>query len=177
MPSFLAMAGLSAGERLLSALLGGKKTSYQMSPEEQEIYNVLMGQYKGGVPSHVTQPIEAEYGTLKQGIKERTGEALGSGSGPETAQLMKASAGKSRALSGAVQRYKQMILGQMGGLARGGGTRTMPTDWGETVGGMGGDLGLILGLMEALKGGKGRKDKAGGYTMPSSFANRLSLNY
>jgi len=174
----LATLGLSFGPQLLQALLGGgkQKTGYKMSPEELEIYKSLMGQYKGDVPSYVTQPIKSEFGALKKGISERTGQSLGAGSGLETAQLMKATASEGRTLGDAVAKYKQMILGQMGGLVGGKGTTTtgMTSDWGGAVGGGMQDMGLLMLLQQILGGQK--TGTGGGYTMPASFAKAFSFS-
>jgi hypothetical protein len=90
---------ISAGASLLGGLFGGgkKTTTNQLSPEAQAYLKMLYGQI-GKTPGYLTRPIQQQYGVLKQNIKESTGEALGAGSGLETANLMWATAGESRAL-------------------------------------------------------------------------------
>jgi len=147
LPGFLLPLGISAGTSLLGGLFGKKKqsSSYEMSPEERSIYNLLQGEYQGNVPSAVTDP----FNEARQGLEQDYARQPGS-SGILGAMRMKV-AGKE---SEAVGQYKRGLLGQLAGFVGGRGTQTVsqPTDWGGIFGGMGEDAGLLWGLQQMMKG-------------------------
>ena len=161
----------NVGMSFLSGLFGGRKqkTSWEMSPEARTLLAQLKGELKR-VPSYVTQPIKQGYGALRAGISERMGEGLGPGSGLETAQLARATAGESRASTEAEERHRMGLLNTIAGLVGGRGTQTTTTGapWGDIFGGMGGDIGFLWGLQQMMGGGKknGRYATALGYPIP-----------
>jgi hypothetical protein len=161
MDPFLGSLAISTGSSLLGGLFGGKKqkSSYEMSPEERQLYQSLLMRLKQPTPSYLTSPIAAKYGALKRNIKEDVGENLGTGSGLLQAQLRKATTGESRALGEMGEQYRQGILSQLTGLVGGRGTRAVetPTDWGSIFGGMGEDIGFLWGLQQAF--GDRQKDR------------------
>lgn len=159
---------------------GGKQTQgYQMSPQEQEIYDALYGQWKGDVPASVTAPFVGMTKRKEQELVRYPG--LSGTKAREFGQI-------GTLQSGAVKGYKDMLVSQMSQLARGGGTRTVGTaeGWGEQIGGGLEDIGLLLLLQQILGGEKTGKSgektgKSGGYAMssgssgPSGFRRRLNL--
>ena len=161
MPAWLAPAAISAGTSLLGGLFGGRKQRRGLSPEARGLYGQLTGEY-GKTPSYVTSPIEARWGARKQGIREGMGEALGPGSGLETAQLMRATTAEGREMGEATERHRRGLLSALVGLLGGTGTTEEPTDWGGVLGGIGGDVGFLWGLEKFLGGGQGAGGDGGG---------------
>ena len=145
--SLLAAGGMSIGARLLQALLGKKQSRYEMSPQEQEIFDALMGAYRGDVPSSVTAPYRQEAHRLEQREAQYPG-LRGAISGIKERKVF-------GPMGEAIKSYKLGAAGQAAGLAKGTGSMTMPTDWGETIGGMGGDIAFIMALMKAMKEDEG----------------------
>jgi len=166
MNPLLGMGLVSGGVNLLSALAGGQKQKsyYEMSPEERKLFNILMSEYKGGVPSWVTDPfLESE-----KGIKQHYGRQPAS-SGLEIAALQKHAY---TPMAEASKRHKLGLLPMLSGMTRGGGTQIteMGSPWGQAIGGFGGDIGGILGLqfmMDILMGKQG----GGGLGQGKTFLN------
>lgn len=148
-PGWVLPGGIGAVTSILGGLFGKKKqtSSYQMSPEERSIYNQLWSQYQGDVPSSVTDP----FNEARQGLEQDYARQPGA-SGILGSMRMKV-AGKE---SEAIKQYKQSLLGPLASIAggRGAQTTTQPTDWGETIGGMGEDFGLLWGLYQMMGGNK-----------------------
>ena len=141
--SLLAAGGLSIGAKLLEALLGKGQSRYEMSPQEQEVFDAFMEASRGNVPSSVTAPYHREAKKIEKRYAGMPGV-----SGIESALKQRQAYGP---MSEAIKSYKLGAAGQAAGLAKGTGSMTMPTDWGGTVGGMGGDMAFIMALMEAMK--------------------------
>lgn len=81
MPAWVAPAAIAAGSGLLNALLG-EEDRFDMSPEQRQIFNMLLREYQGGQfgPSFAEQSQLQE--RLKGGLQEqaqaRTGSSLAS---------------------------------------------------------------------------------------------------
>lgn len=146
---------ISAGGSFLESMLGRKsKVEQGLSPEAQAYLKMLYGELEGGAPSYLTAPIKAGYGTLRESIREGTGEALGVGSGAEMGLLKQATGEESRALGEVGERHRASILRAIGGVVGGTGvqTGTAPFSFGEAPGDLGAALYYLL---------QGKKKKGG----------------
>ena len=149
---------ISAGGSFLESILGRKsKVEQGLSPEAQTYLKMLYGELEGGAPSYLTAPIEARWGTHRQGIREGTGEALGVGSGAEMGLLKQATAGEGREMGEATERHRAGILRAIQSIVGGTGvqTGTAPFSFGEAPGDLGAALYYLLN--------KKKKGEGGGY--------------
>ena len=139
-----AAAGIDIGARLLDALLKKKQSRYEMSPQEQEVYDALMGAYRGEVPSAVTAPYYGRKREIEQDYARYPGL-----SGVKGALIERQALGP---MAEAIKSYKLGALQQAGGFVRGTGGMSEPgTDWGATIGEMGGDIAFIMAFMKAMR--------------------------
>lgn len=157
MPAWLAPAGISAGTSLLSKIAGAgkQKSYYEMSPEEREIYDLIMGQIEGDVPSSVTAP----FVRARKGIEQHYARQPGA-SGLKWANIQKFTTAPQ---AEAVGQYKQGLLNIIANFMRGKGTQVTEAGagWGDIIGGVGGDIGLLMGLEKILGAGGGTTGGAG----------------
>lgn len=142
MPWWLAPA-IMGGSQVLGKIFGGDEGG--LSPEMQRLLSRLESMYAEGLPESISAPISARYGAFKQGISEKTGEALGPGSGLEMAHLKRATAGEARGLGMAETQWKMGLLDRIAQIT--GQTRPRP-GWGQTMGGVGGVFGQAYGEKE-----------------------------
>jgi len=162
---------IMAASKVLGGLFDKGKQEYELSPEARWLFNYMQGQVGKGAPSFLTRPISARYGAFRQGIKERMGEALGPGSGLETAQLMKATAGESREIAETGERYQMGLLSQLAGLVPPP-TGRRPTDWASILGSAGAgfagahgekqEFDEFMDLLKKYMGGGGSVPSIGG---------------
>jgi len=160
----------AAGSAIQSYLGRKRKTETGLSPEAQRFLDMLYGRL-GKTPSYLTRPIEARWGARKRGIRESLGEALGPGSGLETAQLMKATTAEGRETGEATERHEASILRAIASVVGGTGQRTttMPFD----IGAPSEDIGWMLYMLTQRKKGKG----GGGSAYPGGYPSSYQLNY
>lgn len=141
-------AAVGAGTSLLSGLFGGGQKE---NPYAKQLWQMLMGQYTGATPEHVTAPIVQAGERERVGIKKWFGSNLpaGTASGLELANLMRSGAGTQRAVGQASSQYKQGLLQMLMGLSG----QMQPGKTGTQTGlenlfGTGGDLSRIWFMKE-----------------------------
>lgn len=148
---------IGLGTQFLGGLFGGGRgeqaVSYQMSPEARQLYNLLYGQIGRGAPGYMTDPIKATYAQAQRQMLQNVGQGAGFG-GLMGAQLQRLAAGESRALGNVGQQYQDQLMRQLASLVTPPSqtqTMTQPTNWGNVLSGMGGDVLSWYGLQDALK--------------------------
>lgn len=160
---------ISAGTSLLQSYLG-RKTERGLSPESQWLFKYLRGQLGRGAPSYLTRPITQRYGALRTGIRESTGEALGPGSGLETAKLMRATTAEGREMGEATERHEASIRRAIASVVGRTGVETTPFD----IEAPAEDIGWMLYM---LTQGKKKKGEGGGVAYPGGYPSSYQLNY
>lgn len=176
MPAWVIPAASAAASAVQSYLQSRRqKTEYGLSPESKWLFEYLQGQLGGPTPSYLTDPISQRYGALRSGIKESMGEALGPGSGLETAKLMRATAGETRAIGAVGERHQASILDAIASVVGGTGQRTttMPMDIGSPLQ----DIGWAIWMAThgKNKGGGQGAGGGGGYS-PGGYRPGRSRN-
>lgn len=166
-------AAISAGTSLLQSYLASRKQKAErgLSPESQWLFKYLQGQLGKEAPSYLTRPIAQRWGARRAGIKERTGEGLGVGSGLETTHLLRATTAEGREMGEARERHEASILRAIASVVGGTGvgTATAPFD----IGAPAEDIGWMLYMLTQGKKGKG----GGGSAYPGGYPSSYQLNY
>lgn len=142
----LASVGTRLGGGLLQQLFGGQEAGYQMSPSEKKLEGELWGQYKGGIPGHITAPFARHAKNIKQSFARRPGSSA------KEHSIIQRQAWTPMAEAGG--RYKKSLLSTIMALTKGTGTQTASSGapWGDIMGGAGEDFGFLWGLRQMLKG-------------------------
>lgn len=160
---------ISAGTQALGGLFEDKKqtTSYEMSPEARQLFQMYMQRLGKGTPSYLTDPINRMFGARARGVREGIGEGLGAGSGLEMGHLRRLTAEKGRTLGNVGQQHQEMLMRQLAGLvAQPSQTTTQPTNWGETIGNIGGDFLAWQGFQDYMRRFGGGSPTGGQFNNP-----------
>lgn len=150
----VAVSGIS---QILGGLIGGGKQtkSYQMSPQQEQLWNMVMGQMRGPTPGYIVDPIKSRYAGIRENIREGTTQALGPLSGLQTAQLIKASGAQNVEMGHARRSYMDQLRNLLASIMpKGSETISGTTDWGGVVRGIGGDVLEQMGFEAAVGSGK-----------------------
>lgn len=140
----------SAGISLLGGLFGGRKqrAGYEFAPEEKSLLAQLKGQI-GKVPGYVTAP----FVQMGKAVKQKYARQPGMGQ-VLSAERKKVANLQAEAAGAYDLRQKSLLASLVGG--RGTQVATEGAPWGDILGGIGGDIGLLWGLEKMLgMGGQG----------------------